>query len=69
LRREVGDRWQLALSLNTLGVVVQRQGEYGRACVLFEESLGLYREVGDMQGVISSLRFLGEITQYQGDFE
>jgi predicted ATPase/class 3 adenylate cyclase len=51
------------------GVLANRQGDYGRAMVLFEESLALARELGDQTGIARALLGRGYATMYQGDFD
>ena len=76
LHRELGNQERLISSLNDLGNVVYRQGDYGRAQVLLEESLELIRKLEDKAP--SSLRLrqrtwttylLGIVARLLGDYE
>jgi hypothetical protein len=46
LRRELGDQQGIAVSLNNLGLVAEKQGEYARAVALLRESLQLSSDIG-----------------------
>src|SRR5262249_32719044 len=50
IRRELGDRQAIALSLGHLGNVAYAQGDYALARTLHEESLAIRRELGDREG-------------------
>src|SRR3712207_5968669 len=45
-----------------------RQGGYGGAAGLCEESLALGRDLGDKAGIAESLLNLGRAARYQGDY-
>jgi len=68
LRREMGDKWGIAMSLSDLGNVAYRQGDYTAARAFFEESLSLHRETGDPWGMAISLGNLAAVTVIQGDY-
>lgn len=51
IRRELGDKAGLALSLNTLADVVLDEGKYVDARPLLDESLGINRELGDQTAI------------------
>ncbi len=51
IRRQLGDKAGLALSLNTLADVVLDEGEFGDARPLLDESLALNRELGDQTAI------------------
>jgi tetratricopeptide (TPR) repeat protein len=68
IRREVGDRWAVANSLNNLGNVALDQGRYAEARTWQEEALALRREVGDRWAVANSLNNLGNVVRAQGDY-
>jgi hypothetical protein len=51
IRRELGDRAGLALSLNTLADVVLDEGEFGDARPLLNESLEINRDLGDQTAI------------------
>jgi predicted ATPase/class 3 adenylate cyclase/Tfp pilus assembly protein PilF len=57
-----------AKALAGAGVLAQRQGDYGMARALYEESLAIRRELGDHEGIAGSLNHLGSIAVSQGDY-
>jgi len=59
MRRQIGDRRSIALSLNNLGKVYQDSGQFVRAVECFEQALQIRREIGDLVGVAVSLKRLG----------
>ena len=68
IRREMGDRWGIAGSLNSLGNVAYEQGDYPAAHALFEEGLAIRRELGARWGIARSLNILGIVAYEQGDY-
>ena len=68
IRRALGDRSSIAISLNSLGNVASNQRDYPTARALFEESLAIRRELGDRSGMAAPLSNLGIIAEYQGDY-
>ena len=68
LRREMGDKAGVALSLFNLGNVTLAQGEFAEARALNEECLNLYREMGDKRGIASSLCYLGVVALAEGNY-
>jgi tetratricopeptide (TPR) repeat protein len=67
IRRECGDRQQIADSLSNLGSIAVGVGDLDAARTLYEESLTLRRELRDEQGIANSLHWLGNVTSDQGD--
>jgi hypothetical protein len=55
LYRETRDRRYIASAANSLGRVLQRQGDQDRAWQLLKESLLLRKDLGDRQGFAESL--------------
>jgi predicted ATPase len=51
------------------GLMVWRQGDYGKAVALYDESLGLARELGDQKGLAVALLGRGIVATSQGDFD
>jgi predicted ATPase/transcriptional regulator with XRE-family HTH domain/Tfp pilus assembly protein PilF len=68
LRRELGDEWGIAASLNNLAIVACEQGDYTRGTALNQEALAMRRELGDMRGIAISLNNLGLVASDQGDY-
>jgi non-specific serine/threonine protein kinase len=67
--RETGDKWLIASTLRSPGLVAELQGDYTRATARFDEMLALSREVGDAWSIADALVHLGRLADYQGDPE
>jgi non-specific serine/threonine protein kinase len=67
IRRELGDKLEIANLLSNLGIVARYQGNYAVARALYEESQAIRRELGDRWGIATSLNALGLLAHYQGD--
>jgi tetratricopeptide (TPR) repeat protein len=67
LRRGLGDRHGIAASLNSLGSLANRQGDFGRAVALHEEALALARELGDQALCAMTLIYRGHTANRRGD--
>jgi len=74
IRRELGDRSGIAISLNLLGNAALNQGDCATARALLEEALAIHRELGDWYGIAVSLGNLGlvacgsEVPKEQADY-
>jgi tetratricopeptide (TPR) repeat protein len=68
LRREMGDRWGIAQSIDNMAVVARKKGDYAAARALHEESLSIFREVGEWHGVAYALDNLGIGARKQGNY-
>jgi tetratricopeptide (TPR) repeat protein len=68
LRREMGDKQGIAISLGNLGNEAWSQDDYAAARALYEESLSLRREMGDKWGIAFSLNALGNGAYLQGEY-
>jgi DNA-binding NarL/FixJ family response regulator len=66
---EIVDKWGVASSLQRLGHLAYRQGDYVRARALQQESLTLFRQLDDKVGVTISLQFLGTLALEGWDYE
>jgi predicted ATPase/Tfp pilus assembly protein PilF/DNA-binding XRE family transcriptional regulator len=69
LRRELGDKQNIANSLINLGTVAQEQGDQETALAFLEESLALGRELGDKRGVAIALNNMGTILKERGELD
>ena len=69
LRRALGDRRGVALSLHYLGRVAHYQGDLDQAAALYDESLAIRRALGDERGVALSLNSSGVLARDRGDDE
>jgi predicted ATPase/DNA-binding SARP family transcriptional activator len=58
-----------AQALRNAGALAWRQGDYGPARALLEESLAIHRALGNLQGVVSALHILGAVAYDQGDLD
>ncbi len=68
VRRALGHKASLSVTLGNLGGVVRSQGDSDGARVLYEESLVLAREAGDKHFTAFALLNLGNVASDQGDF-
>jgi tetratricopeptide (TPR) repeat protein len=68
IRRELGDRRGIAVSLNNLGLLANQQGDYAAAEVLHNESLAISQDIGDRPGIATTLSDLGSAAFGRGDF-
>jgi tetratricopeptide (TPR) repeat protein len=69
LRREVGHKFSVAVTLGILGNVARRQGDYERAAALLQEGLAIQREIGNRGLIIESLNALAHVARDRGDYE
>ena len=58
-----------ARALNWAGTLAWRQGGFGTARALFEESLSGFRQIGDKKGAANALNNLGNVVHHQGDYD
>jgi tetratricopeptide (TPR) repeat protein len=61
LRRELGDKIDIAWALNNLANPVAQLRDYKRAQALYEECLAIQRESNNRQGQVFPLLNLGEV--------
>jgi tetratricopeptide (TPR) repeat protein len=64
----MGDRYGIANTLNDMGVVADRSGEYAEARRLYEECLAIRRQIGHLWGIGTSLNNLGYLAYVQGEY-
>ncbi len=69
MRRELGDRRGISISLSNLGQLAMREGRYDEADRYLQESLRIRREMGHTAGVGVSLHNLGLVAFHQGEYE
>jgi tetratricopeptide (TPR) repeat protein len=67
LRRELGDRWAIAVSLTNLGMIAVLQEQHEEARRHFDEAMRLNREVGDTWMVAISHNNLGNANRGLGN--
>jgi non-specific serine/threonine protein kinase len=68
IRRRLGDRGGLALTLGSLGALAIERGDWDASRPLLEESLTIQRELGDRASVAQVLNCLGELAYYQDEY-
>lgn len=66
MRRALGVKWGIALSLGSLADLAQQQRDWPRAAALSAESLALLRELGDTRGIATELEDLAGILGAHG---
>jgi tetratricopeptide (TPR) repeat protein len=70
LRRQLGDRWGMALALYTLGWIAEHQGMWQVAKRRFRESMELRRAIReDIAGVMDCLNGMGRVAHRMGDYD
>ncbi len=69
LRRQLGNKWGVGVSLGMLGWVAMREGNWERAVARLGESLEVRREIGDQSGSAWCLERLAEVAMAQGQAE
>jgi predicted ATPase/class 3 adenylate cyclase len=68
IRRELGDRRGIAVSLGNLGNVALEQGDLGAARARYEDGLAIMRELDDTWLIATVLHNLGNVAREQGDY-
>jgi tetratricopeptide (TPR) repeat protein len=66
LRRQLGNKWGVGVSLGTLGWVAIGEGDWNRAIARLGESLEVRQEIGDKGGIAWCLERLAEVALAQG---
>ena len=69
LKRELGDRAGEARTLNNLGIIARKRGNFDRATDVLQQSLTIKRDLGDRHGEAMSLNSLGLVAEREGDLE
>jgi tetratricopeptide (TPR) repeat protein len=69
LRRRLGNKWQIANSLNNLGMIATDQDELDLARVSLEEAIGIQREIGDSSALATALHSLGNTLRAQHEYD
>jgi tetratricopeptide (TPR) repeat protein len=69
LQRQIGDRWGTAISVFTLGLVYEGQGEFLNARQCYQESLDVRRELKDMNGAGFCEHNLGRMAYHLGELD
>jgi non-specific serine/threonine protein kinase len=66
LRRQMGHKWGVGVSLGTLGWIALRERDWNRAVAQLSESLEVRRQIGDKSGIAWCLERLAEIAVARG---
>jgi predicted ATPase/DNA-binding NarL/FixJ family response regulator len=69
VQRELGEMWTFALTLNLLGEVVQRQGDWERAANAYRESLRCAHASGDKACIANVLHQIGALAHVRGQHQ
>ncbi|HUP27147.1 MAG TPA: tetratricopeptide repeat protein, partial [Chloroflexia bacterium] len=69
LSRDVGDKFRIALSINSLGELKRLQNHYPAARSFYEEALIRFRDLGYRSNIALTLHNLGHTVHRQGDLE
>ncbi len=67
IRRRLGDRKGIGITLGNLGMIASDEGDLASALALHGESLAIARELGNRVGMAASLGNLGIASEEQGD--
>ena len=68
LSREIGDRYQLGVSLSTSSFTAMSIGQYETARVWLDEALPLLRDLGDPYRIAMTLNFSGDLARCERDY-
>jgi serine phosphatase RsbU (regulator of sigma subunit) len=68
LSEEIGDFYGIATSLNDIGLIFDKQGDFENAMINYEKSLVLYKSLNDKQSVAILLNNIGKIYKEVKDF-
>ncbi|MGZ9222733.1 MAG: tetratricopeptide repeat protein, partial [Anaerolineales bacterium] len=69
LRRQLGNKWGVGVSLGMLGWVAMRERDWHRAVARLRESLEVRQEIGDRGGIAWCLERLAGVAMAQGQAE
>jgi tetratricopeptide (TPR) repeat protein len=68
IKKELGDKSEIASILNQIGISYSNQGEYDMAVDYYSQSLKIKKELGDKTGISTCLLNLGNVYKNKGDF-
>ncbi len=68
LLRELGNRYQLGLTLSTSSFSAMTLGDYGTAHAMLDEALPLLREAGNPYRIAMALNFSGDLARCEQDY-
>ena len=69
IARELGDTYQLALSLSLWSFVAMSLGDYDEAQAMLDEALPLLREIGNPYRLAMALNFSGDLARCEQKFQ
>jgi serine/threonine protein kinase/tetratricopeptide (TPR) repeat protein len=69
IKRRIGDKRGMAVSLNTIAQIQELSGDSGEALKGYQEALQLRREIGDKKGVGDTLIDLGDFYHDRGQYD
>jgi tetratricopeptide (TPR) repeat protein len=67
IRRSIGDKLGIAISLNNLGKLTSDQGDYDTAYTLLAQSLDMYHTLKDQHGIARAQCNLAEVLVRKGE--
>ena len=69
INEELGNKSEIGSSLNSIGVIYSKKGEYDQTLNYFNRALELREELGDKNKIASSLNNVGTIYQRKGEYD
>ncbi|MFX0062541.1 MAG: tetratricopeptide repeat protein [Candidatus Hermodarchaeota archaeon] len=69
LRKEIGNKSEIAQSIDAIGWIHQRKGNWSQALKGYQQCLELYEELGNTLGIAHSLEHIGWIYSRKGNLD
>ncbi len=69
IRKHVGNKHLIAISLNSIGNILEQKGDLDQAMEYHQKSLVLRREIGNKKDIAASLNNIGNINWQKGDLD
>ena len=67
--RQLGAKADMAQSINDLGILLRRRGEYEKGKILLLEALALRRKLGNQHDIAATLNNLANVVRMLGDYD
>ncbi|MBK8905585.1 MAG: tetratricopeptide repeat protein [Anaerolineaceae bacterium] len=68
IARQIRNRQGEAWSLNSLGALAGREGDYDKACAYYEQSLAIAQQIGNLRGESIAFNNLGVVAKNKRDY-
>jgi tetratricopeptide (TPR) repeat protein len=68
IRKQIGDRLGVGDTLQQIGAVYDRLGEYAQALTYYQQALTIRQQIDNKVGIGSTLNSIGSVYQQQGNF-